>query len=484
MPRKKQTITLTSEDVERFRRLERQLLDNLEDVGKAWYRAVSFYYFRREWRLFKCYKSAEGVEYRTLEAYAKKACNIHAETMRRLVDWVRLEIARAAKRGEQNPARGWESEPPPVPTIQNERHARELAPLLAAPELIAPAYAAAEAAAKNEQKPLNHNHVAEAVSELLAAAERQKLALNGSLVAPQEADRKRLPFSDWFYTADTGDGLPMVADGSIDVVITSPPYNVGHTYGNGFNDDLPHADYLARLRRWCAVIVSKVKTAGRICFNVADIGTARDPNRRHLIRPMDFELMNIMESLGCVLYQRIIWDRGGVSCRMRNFRGSHLSPASPMGLRRHEHIIVFSKGEHKRSGLTQADSLCSSGREWQQLIQSVWQFQPAVNRGKDNHPCRFPIKLPLNCLKLFGAKGDVVLDPFAGTGTTARAAYQLGLRCICVEQNPEHCEHGRRQLVAFAAKMKRQDSNATIKFPRAIDSEGEDIKPQRLAAVG
>lgn len=84
--------------------------------------------------------------------------------------------------------------------------------------------------------------------------------------------------------------------------------------------------------------------------------------------------------------------------------------------------------------------------EWREFTKTVWQI---ANTSHPDHPAVFPIEIPRRLIKLFSFYGDVVLDPFAGTGITAQAAIPLGREVICVEQNQEFVKVIRRDCAAL-----------------------------------
>lgn len=73
--------------------------------------------------------------------------------------------------------------------------------------------------------------------------------------------------------------------------------------------------------------------------------------------------------------------------------------------------------------------------EWREYTKTVWSI---ANTSHDDHPAVFPAEIPLRLAKLFSFYGETVLDPFAGTGTTARAVIPLGRRAVCVDQNGDY----------------------------------------------
>lgn len=80
--------------------------------------------------------------------------------------------------------------------------------------------------------------------------------------------------------------------------------------------------------------------------------------------------------------------------------------------------------------------------EWREYTRTVWHI---ANTSHDAHPAVFPVEIPSRLIKLFSFHGETVLDPFAGTGTTAQAAVPLGRRVICIEQNKAYVNLIRRE---------------------------------------
>ena len=80
--------------------------------------------------------------------------------------------------------------------------------------------------------------------------------------------------------------------------------------------------------------------------------------------------------------------------------------------------------------------------EWREYTKTVWHI---ANKSHSEHPAIFPVEIPLRLTKLFSFYGDTVLDPFAGTGSTAKAAVPLGRKVVCIDQNASYVEIVRRE---------------------------------------
>ena len=199
-----------------------------------------------------------------------------------------------------------------------------------------------------------------------------------------------------------------VPDNSIHLMITSPPYNVGKEY----DDDLTLDEYLELLTAVFGESYKKLVTGGRACINIANIG------RKPYI-PLHAMIIEIMLDLGFLMRGEIIWDKSasaGGSCAW----GSWMSASNPVLRDYHEYILIFSKESYSKNNAQEKRDTIEHD-DFIQWTKSIWTF-PAVNAKKIGHPAPFPIELPHRLINLYSYEGDVVLDPFIGSGTTAIAA--------------------------------------------------------------
>ncbi|WP_462315926.1 DNA-methyltransferase [Methanobrevibacter sp.] len=234
-----------------------------------------------------------------------------------------------------------------------------------------------------------------------------------------------------FYckSSEVMDELP---DDSVHLMVTSPPYNVGKEY----DDDLTLDEYLALLTTVFGEVHRKLVTGGRACVNVANIG------RKPYI-PLHAMITEIMLDLGFLMRGEIIWDKsasGGGSCAW----GSWMSASNPVLWDYHEYILVFSKGSYSKDrNQPKRDTI--ERDEFIEWTRSVWTF-PAVNAKRIGHPAPFPIELPHRLINLYSYEGDVVLDPFCGSGTTAIAAIQNNRNYICYDIKEEYIDLAKKRI--------------------------------------
>jgi modification methylase len=215
-----------------------------------------------------------------------------------------------------------------------------------------------------------------------------------------------------------------VLDSSVALVVTSPPYFAGKEYENslgGGSDPATYFEYLDLLREVFAQCLRKLEPGGRMAVNVANLG-------RRPYRSLSADVVGILQDdLRMLLRGEIVWmkQRGSSgSCAW----GSFQRPGNPVLRDLTERVIVASKGRFDRAisakarAQRQLPSESSMTRDdFMENTLDVWEI-PAESATRVGHPAPFPIELPARLIELYTYRGDLVLDPFAGSGTTAVAA--------------------------------------------------------------
>lgn len=225
---------------------------------------------------------------------------------------------------------------------------------------------------------------------------------------------------------------------SIDLIVTSPPYNLGKEY----EQDLSLSEYLDFLQTVLRECYRVLKFGGRICWNVMN-QIFRCKNIAGIWSP-SFESANLMQKIGFKFFDYLIWYQGYSSKRAETVYGS---PRSPFLNHRTEALLVFFKGTWKRQ---EQGKINITPAEYRELSKSeIWCVEPESDR---THPAPFPLELPRRCIKLFTFVDDVVLDPFAGSGTTCLAAESLGRKWIGIEKEERYCKMARERLHDPSAK--------------------------------
>ncbi len=219
-----------------------------------------------------------------------------------------------------------------------------------------------------------------------------------------------------------------VPDSSAALVVTSPPYFAGKEYEEALGEGgvpATYLEYLDLLRDVFGQCVQKLEPGGRIAVNVANLG-------RRPYRSLSADVIGILQDdLRLLLRGEIIWvkQRGSSgSCAW----GSFQRPGNPVLRDLTERVIVASKGRFDRAvpakvrAHRQLPSESSMTRDgFMENTLDLWEI-PAESATRVGHPAPFPIELPARLIELYTYRGDLVVDPFAGSGTTAVAAVRSG----------------------------------------------------------
>ena len=291
--------------------------------------------------------------------------------------------------------------------------------------------------------------------------------------------------SPWLDRIYCGDARQMTAvpDGVVSLVVTSPPYNVAKGYTD-HNDDLSLDEYIELLNAVWGECYRVLAPGGRLCINVAN--TDRKPYLS-LVSVLDEQLRT--SEISWLHRGHIVWDKGA-SAGISTAWGSFGRSSNPTLRDVHEYITVWCKDQFK---LEDGGATGASGNEFVAWTRSVWRREAllaelrqkiankladARRRGKDDawiaesiaravwgqaiepgdnvwhmttesgvdHPAPFPVELPARLIELYTVPGDVVLDPFMGSGSTAMAALRTGRHYVGYELSAEYCALAERRL--------------------------------------
>ncbi len=237
----------------------------------------------------------------------------------------------------------------------------------------------------------------------------------------------------YLHSSERMEELP---DNSVHLMITSPPYNVSKEY----DQNLSLEAYLQLLHNVMRETYRVLVNGGRACINIANVG------RKPYI-PLSDYVSKIMTEIGFNYRGEIIWDKAassGGSCAW----GSWKSASNPTLRDVHEYILIFCKGNFKREKgedtISRDDFL-----EW---TKSIWKMQ-TESAKRVKHPAPFPIELPHRLINLLSFKGDIVLDPFIGAGTTALAAIKNQRHFIGYEVVEEYKIISEQRIAELQSKL-------------------------------
>jgi site-specific DNA-methyltransferase (adenine-specific) len=235
---------------------------------------------------------------------------------------------------------------------------------------------------------------------------------------------------DTVICSDSQD-LSMIPDDSVHLMVTSPPYNVGKDY----DEDLGLEEYRGLLRGVFREVYRKLAVGGRACVNIANLG------RRPYI-PLHSYIIEEMAEIGFLMRGEIIWSKAA-SAGSSTAWGSWLSASNPTLRDIHEYVLVFSKGSMRREREGRESTIARD--EFLEYTKSIWSF-PTESAKRVGHPAPFPVELPYRLIQLYTFRGDVVLDPFCGSGTTCIAALRTNRHFIGVDTSEEYVELARKRI--------------------------------------
>jgi site-specific DNA-methyltransferase (adenine-specific) len=244
------------------------------------------------------------------------------------------------------------------------------------------------------------------------------------------ADEKITLINDDILTTDA------IATESIDLIVTSPPYNVDIQY-NSQRDDLSYTEYLEFTRAWLSRCFQFLKADGRFCLNIP-----LDKNKGGQ-QSVGADITTIAKHIGFQYHSTIIWNEGNIS--RRTAWGSWLSATAPFVIAPVELIVILYKKQWRKTSGSQKSDITKP--EFMSWTNGVWTFN-GESKKKIGHPAPFPLELPHRCIKLFSFVGDTVLDPFAGSGTTLLAAARVNRIGIGIEIDRKYCELARKRILS------------------------------------
>jgi len=249
---------------------------------------------------------------------------------------------------------------------------------------------------------------------------------NGSQVEHQLPDEVR----NTIFCQDSRT-MHQLPDCSVHLMVTSPPYNVGKEYDENLSMDEYKTLLCDVFREAYRVLVP----GGRACINVANLG------RKPYI-PLHASIIDEMQRIGFLMRGEIIWDKSA-SAGTSTAWGSWQSASNPTLRDVHEYILIFSKENFQRERGKKKNTIAKE--EFLEYTKSIWKF-PAESAKKVNHPAPFPLELPARLIQLYTFKGDIVLDPFAGSGTTCVAALESKRTFVGFELSTEYVAVAQKRI--------------------------------------
>ena len=241
-------------------------------------------------------------------------------------------------------------------------------------------------------------------------------------------------YKNRIITADSEFFLKKIPDNSVDLVFTSPPYNFGLEYAED-QDTSYWEDYFSKLFKIFKECIRVLKYGGRIIINVQPLFSDYIPS--HQIISNFF----IKEKL--IWKGEILWEKNNYNCKYTAW-GSWKSPSNPYLKYTWEFIEIFCKGSLKKPGVK--ENIDISADEFKKWVVAKWSIAPERKMKEFGHPAMFPQELVERVLKLFSYRGDIVLDPFNGVGTTTVVARRLKRNYLGLDISEEYCKKAEERI--------------------------------------
>lgn len=290
------------------------------------------------------------------------------------------------------------------------------------------------------------------------------------------------------------EGMPTVPSNSVDLIVTSPPYNVSLGIGNkhkkdayeSYDDNMPYDEYL----RWIGTLFYAcnrvLKTGGRLCVNIGDgangsipthvdfthmlvneIGQSKDMDGR-LVYYSDLERQWLTTEVNpdgiepFKMMTTIVWNKNQIGASTA--WGSFQSPSQPSFPTQFEFVIVVAKGKTKHEG--DKSKISISKDDFIKNSRALWTFPPETQMMKlYNHPAMFPEELPRRLIDHLTYEDDVVLDPFSGAGTTCAVAKKMNRRYIGFEMSKFYHEEATQRLSEIPSIEKKLIDGKVVDIP-------------------
>jgi len=228
----------------------------------------------------------------------------------------------------------------------------------------------------------------------------------------------------------TSEDMFHVPNDSVALAFTSPPYNAGKDY----DENIDLAEYMRLISRVGAEVFRVLIPGGRYVVNIANLG------RKPYI-PLHSCFYTVHMNVGFLPVGEIIWQKAkgaSGSCAW----GSWKSAKAPRLRDIHEYLLVFTKESFSRKDKGESDI---SSQEFMEATLSVWNIAPESAK-KVGHPAPFPVDLALRVIRLYSYRGDIILDPFSGSGTTCVAAKQSQRHYVGYDTEESYCELATKRL--------------------------------------
>lgn len=242
-----------------------------------------------------------------------------------------------------------------------------------------------------------------------------------------------LQFND-IYNIDCVEGMKKLPDNSVDLIVTSPPYNVGVDY-DSYDDRRPWDEYLSWCEEWLKECYRVLKDDGRLCVNHC-LNLCSNNAEGTCKFPL-FDIRDIEDRIGFHTHKIAVWT--DITQNKFTAWGSWLSASSPNIMQPYEGILISYKNQWNK--INKGKSTINK-ETFMMGVTGIWNLGTTTSKTKAS----FPESLPEMCIRLLSYEGDTVMDPFSGSGTTCYVAKKLKRNFIGFEISPNYTKIAKERL--------------------------------------
>jgi DNA modification methylase len=253
-------------------------------------------------------------------------------------------------------------------------------------------------------------------------------------------------FVDRLIAGHAGSVIAAIPNGSVDLVVTSPPYWTAVEYDGGANPWRSYDNYVADMQSVWTQCARVLRPNGKLAINAPIMPIPKELIRQHTrhLKNIAFDMEHrILAETDLQRYALFVWQKQ----TSKMMFGSYPYPGNIIENNTIEFINVYVKpGKPPKFAPDVKKANALTRAEWLDLTQQVWFMYPEDVKREGDHPAPFPEKLPGRLMRLYtyGAfaefPGAIVLDPFVGTGTTCAVARMMGRRYIGIDINERYIE--------------------------------------------
>lgn len=241
-------------------------------------------------------------------------------------------------------------------------------------------------------------------------------------------------YTNKIICGDSKSVLKNLPDNCIDLIFTSPPYNFGLNYHSG-KDEIKWQEYFDKLFAIFDECIRVLKYGGRIIVNIQPLFSDYIPSH-HIVSKYFLDRDLIWKG-------EILWEKNNYNCKYTAW-GSWKSPSSPYLKYTWEFLEIYAKGSLKKLGSKNMSDI--KAEEFKKWVLAKWSIAPERKMKNYGHPAMFPEELAERAIKLFSFKGDVVLDPFNGVGTTTAVAKKYGRKYLGIDISNQYCKKSLKRI--------------------------------------